>query len=79
VAISAEQRDEVMTRMSADFAAIGPVRMTKTDLRAAISAVDGFLDSNASTINAAIPQPARAELNATQKRVLVSYVARYGG
>lgn len=55
--------------------------ITKTDLRAAIDALDTFLDTNAATINAAIPQPARSGLTTGQKARLLAYVAlkRWGG
>jgi len=36
--------------------------VTKGDIRAALNALDDFLDTNAATINNAIPQPARGQL-----------------
>jgi hypothetical protein len=55
--------------------------ITKADLRAAVNALDDFLDTNASAINTAIPQPARGSLSAAQKARLLSLVAlrRFGG
>lgn len=55
--------------------------VNKTDLRAAVDALDQFLEDNAATINSAIPQPARANLTATQKARILAYVAlkRWGG
>lgn len=55
--------------------------ITKVDLRAAVDALDTFLDTNAATINAAIPQPARGALTTAQKARLLAYVAlkRWGG
>lgn len=48
--------------------------ITKADLRAAVDALDNFLDANAAAINAAIPQPARAELTTKQKAHLLMLV-----
>jgi hypothetical protein len=55
--------------------------ITKADLRAAVNALDDFLETNASAINTAIPQPARGSLSAAQKARLLGYVAtkRWGG
>lgn len=46
----------------------------KDDLRAAVNALDQFLDDNAAAINAAIPQPARGALTVRQKARLLRYV-----
>lgn len=48
--------------------------LTKADIRAAIDALDVFFDTNAATINAAIPLPARTVLTTAQKSRLVRYV-----
>lgn len=50
--------------------------ITKPELRAAVDALDAWLDANASVINAAIPQPARGALTAPQKARLLTYVIR---
>lgn len=49
--------------------------LSKADLRAAINAMDDWIEANQGTINAAIPQPARAELTLAQKTVLFCIVA----
>lgn len=41
--------------------------VTKAQVRAFIDAVDQWADDNAASFNAAIPQPARAQLTARQK------------
>ena len=53
----------------------------KAALRAAIDAVDDWLDANATAFNQAIPQPARSALTAAQKLELLYIVARkrFGG
>lgn len=48
--------------------------LTKPDLRAAVNALDDFLNTNVSAINQAIPQPARSTLTAPQKALLLQYV-----
>jgi hypothetical protein len=49
--------------------------ITKPDLRAAVDAIDTWIDANAAAFNAAIPQPARAALSARQKADLFYRVA----
>ena len=49
--------------------------ITKPDLLAAAGALDVYLNDNAATINATIPQPARGVLTNAQKARLLSYVA----
>jgi len=48
--------------------------LTKADIRAAVDAIDGFLNTNAAAINSAIPQPARGALTTAQKARLLMYV-----
>lgn len=64
---------DLMRQFSQDAQSVG---VTKPDLRAAIDAIDQFLSDNAATINAAIPQPARASLTAPQKALLLVYVIK---
>jgi hypothetical protein len=49
--------------------------LTKADLRAAVDAADGWLDTNAASFNSAIPQPARGQLTTAQKALLLAVVA----
>lgn len=48
---------------------------TKTDLRAAIDACDTWVESNAAAFNTALPQPFRGQASATQKTLLLCWVA----
>lgn len=48
--------------------------ITKPELRAAINALDTWLNDNAAAANAALPQPARGALTVEQKAALLSYV-----
>ena len=62
---------ELMRKYSRDGETIG---ITKQDLRAAVDALDDFMDANAATINNALPQPAKAELTSAQKALMLSFV-----
>lgn len=53
-----------------------PVSIDKNDLRAALNAIDAWIDSNAASLNSAIPQPARSGLTASQKARLLVHVVR---
>lgn len=57
------------------------VAITKADLRAAVDAIDTFLETNATAINNAFPAAAKAGLTTAQKARIVAYVAlkRWGG
>lgn len=52
----------------------------KTDLAAAVSCLDVWFDSNATAINAALPNPFKSNATLAQKSRLVRYVIekRYG-
>ncbi len=71
--LSESQRFEAWANLMRDrLGTLAP--LAKADLRAAVDAVDDFLDANAATINAAIPQPARGALTTKQKALLLMYV-----
>ena len=50
--------------------------LSKVNLRAAVDAIDGWVDDNAAAFNQAIPQPARSALTARQKARLFHFVVR---
>jgi hypothetical protein len=52
--------------------AIGP---NKVDLLAALGAMDDWLEANSSSLNLAIPQPARGQLTTRQKALLLGLIA----
>ena len=58
-----------------------PGSISKADLRAAVNAVDDWVEANAAAFNTALPQPFRGAATAEQKAALLSYVAlkRFGG
>lgn len=72
--LSDPDRRDVWAEFMRDNAA--PVGVTKADLRAAVNALDAFLETNAAAINTAIPQPARGALSTAQKAMLLTYVIR---
>jgi len=61
--------------MAAVSEAREPVALTKTELRAAVEAVDGWVDDNAAAYNVALPTAARTGLTANQKARLLLAVA----
>lgn len=53
------------------------IAVDKNELRAAVNAIDDWVDANVASFNAAIPQPARSALTAKQKaRLLMRVVKR---
>lgn len=50
--------------------------LLKPDLRAAVDAVDDWVDSNASSFNAALPEPAKSVMTAAQKAELLLFVVK---
>jgi hypothetical protein len=66
---------DMMRDLSAERESIGAI--TKADLRAALNAIDDYMNTNAATMNLAIPQPARAQLTTAQKARLYTAVIRY--
>lgn len=48
--------------------------LTKPDLRAAVDAIDSWVESNQAAFNNAIPQPARGALTTKQKAGLLMIV-----
>lgn len=74
-------RKEAMARLASLMNSTGPVGLTKPEIKAAVDAMDDWIEANAVAINTAIPQPARGVLTTPQKAALLSYVAlaRFGG
>jgi len=62
--------------MSDSGTARDPLPINKVDLRAAVNAIDVWVDSNTTAFNNAIPQPARGALTTKQKANLLLYVVR---
>ena len=62
---------QLMREYSHDEESIG---IEKPDLRAAVNAVDQWLESNAVSANDALPEPAKSKLTKQQKALIMSYV-----
>lgn len=52
------------------------ITCVRADLKAAVQAVDAWIDGNAASFNSAIPQPARGALTAKQKARLLRFVVQ---
>jgi len=52
------------------------VSIVKADMRAAVNAIDDWVEANASAFNTAIPQPARGASTTQQKAKLLWYVVQ---
>jgi hypothetical protein len=64
-------RDEWMRDDTGEWGAV-----TKADLRAGVNALDGWVDTNKASANAALPAVLQAELTAAQKAQLLVHVVR---
>jgi hypothetical protein len=53
-----------------------PVGIEKSALRAAVDAIDAWVNDNQASFNTAIPQPARGALTSAQKARLLLFVVR---
>jgi hypothetical protein len=51
-----------------------PGAISKTALRAAVDDLDDWVEAQALTINAALPQPFRAAATSDQKAILLAYI-----
>jgi len=63
------QRRKLWATFMSDVSAREEVfgNLLKADIRAAIDAIDGWIEANQASFNQAIPLPARTELTAKQK------------
>ena len=72
----ATQTNEQRREAWAEMMRLGGVSITKDDLRAGFDAIDDWFDSNAATLNNALPLAARTGLTTPQKALLLSLVIR---
>jgi hypothetical protein len=82
MALTAEQRAFLRQEMAEQISAARvPFTLTRAQFNAAIAAADDWIEANAASFNAAIPQPARGVLSPAQKAELLYRVARarFGG
>jgi hypothetical protein len=57
----------------------GTATLTTDEIRAAIDAIDDFLDNNQAAINSAFPLPFRTTATLPQKALVVAFVAMKRG
>jgi hypothetical protein len=69
-----QDRFDVWADYMRDRAVGAMAALTKPELRAAVNAIDVWLNDNAATLNSAIPQPARGALTQAQKALLLNFV-----
>ena len=74
MALTAQEREDVAIRLWRD--GNFPPTVLKADLRAAVAAVDDWVDANQASYNAALPQPFRGASNASQKAAVLTFVLR---
>jgi len=75
--LSDADRFAIWKAYMADSGAVrDPLPLSKVDLRAAVNAIDVWVDSNTAAFNAAIPLPARTSLTTKQKANLLLYVVK---
>lgn len=72
MALDTANRQKVLAQIIRDAA--WPA-LTKPNVQAAIDAMDDFLETNSAAINNAFPSPFKATANASQKALIVAYVA----
>lgn len=72
--LSAGDRAIIEGLVNRDASVIQGISITKAELRAAIDAIDDWVDTNSGAFNTAVPQPARSALTTKQKAALLMYV-----
>jgi hypothetical protein len=73
--LSNTARREVWAEFMRELSAVNePCGLSKVELRAAVDAIDSWVDANATSLNSAIPQPARGVLTAAQKARILAMV-----
>ncbi len=76
ILLNADRADCIADYMRT-FSQTETVGISKTDLRAALNAIDVWVDDNAANFNSAIPQPARSTLTTPQKARLLLWVVMW--
>lgn len=81
MALTPEQQQQVSARFQDQLSALPrekkePLSVNKHAILAAAAGMDAWVDANAASFNAAIPEPARTALTPAQKRRLFFWVVR---
>lgn len=74
-ALSATDRDRIRRFFTRQRDMVGTVAFTKADLDAAIGALDDWIDTNAASINSALPTAFKNNATQVQKTLLFCWVA----
>ena len=74
--LTTQQRIDCAADWLRNFAPGETISVTKADMKAALDAIDNWVDANAVSFNTAIPLPARTNLTAAQKTRLLLWVIR---
>lgn len=73
--LSDQDRITVSSQAMQDISARrDPINITKIELKAAVDALDAFMNANATAVNNALPAAAKANLTTQQKALLLMYV-----
>ena len=76
MALADQQRQRLhrawMRELSQKVESVGA--LSKSDMRAAVNAVDAWVEANQGAFNSALPTPARTQLTARQKARLLALV-----
>ena len=75
--LSNDDRREIWARFQQDESLLhAEIGIDKSDLRAAVDAIDEWVGANKQSFNQAIPQPARGILSARQKARMFMQIVR---
>ena len=76
MALTEAQRFKTWGALMREWQALGqPPTVVKADMRAAVDAIDDWIEANQAAVNAAYPQPFRANMTVQHKTLLFCYVA----
>jgi len=76
--LSEEQRRQIRNEFAVEASSVWEqLPLAKADLRAAVDAIDDWVENNAASFNSAIPEPARSSLNHKQKVRLLYMVIKH--
>jgi len=76
--LTLQKRRELWTELMQVLSSDGEtISITKAELLDAVNALDTWFNTNAATLNTAIPQPARASLSTSQKARMLMFILKY--
>lgn len=72
MALTQQQLDEIFSKLMHDKN--HPYSLLKGDIAPAVAAADAWVDANAASFNAALPQPFRGTATLQEKVLLLAYI-----